>query len=117
MKISEILKAGKAVIADPKNFTQDGSYAKVSKESDVSVYGNDPEATCFCSIGALQRVNGEGDHNVRGVGYLDIALSQLTLPGPRYMHITSANDNFPHETVMKIWDRAIELAEKDEADD
>jgi len=63
MTTKELLIAARALIADPEHFTQrwfaaraDGSTE--SKEG-YSLEINDPEATRFCSLGALYHVAGE----------------------------------------------------------
>jgi hypothetical protein len=108
MKISEKLIAGKKLIENPDNWIK-GYYAKIKKGDASHVSGNFPEATCFCSIGAIQRVTGTNHHWGDCVNYLDKAAVRLFESS-----ITNANDELPHESVMVIWDKAIEIAKYDE---
>ena len=108
MKISNRLIAGKKLIENPDNWIK-GHYAKFTKNDVSHLYGNDPEATCFCSIGALQRVNANNFHWGDGTRYLDIAAHQLFT-----LSVTSVNDDLDHKDVMRMWDHAIALAKHDE---
>ena len=103
MKISEKLEAAKALIADPKNWTQD-TYAR-----DVHGEPTSPEsmdAVCWCSLGALKKT----DSYLEGAGLLLRSISGVS----KHPFIPSFNDTRTHEEVMAMWDRAIELAKSDE---
>ena len=51
MKPSQQLRAAKALISKPENWTQD-EYAKNSDGDGTDV--NDDDAVCFCALGAVQ---------------------------------------------------------------
>ena len=109
MKPSELLIKAKAVIADPKHWTQD-VYAKDAEGRATKTLS--PDAACWCSLGALEKVApGEDTHSTRSAaaGYL---LNVSIECG--YTGIPDFNDNSSHEAVMKAWDKAIKLAKEDE---
>ena len=109
MKPSELLIKAKAVIADPKHWTQ-GWYAKDAKG--YSTGPAEPNAVCWCSVGALRAVaHEENTYSTRSAaaGYLARVSAECG-----YNDIPDFNDNSSHETVMKAWDKAIKLAKEDE---
>lgn len=104
MKISEQLKAGKALIENPANWLQ-GNYTNLdSEDADLQ------KATCFCSVGAAFKVMGAG--NCLGpdssiiTSYLAKAVGLMT-----GVQVIVYNDSHTHPEVMAMWDKAIELAE------
>jgi len=100
MKISEQLKAAKAKIASPANWTQE-LYAKDAEG--VACRGNNPKATCFCSLGALQAVN-----NSYGDTASQPAINVLkTFMGG---DVPEFNDSATHPQVMEAFDKAIMYA-------
>ncbi len=109
MKPSELLVKAKAVIADPKHWTQ-GWYAK-----DAKGYSTGPstsKAVCWCSIGAIDKVaHEESTYAARfaATRYLAVVSDKYGYSG-----ITDFNDNSSHKVVMKAWDKAIKLAKEDE---
>ena len=109
MKPSELLTKAKAVIADPKHWTQ-GWYAKDAEGQ--SVGPRKSYAVCWCSLGALDKIaheeNTYSTHST-AAGYLDVAADECGYSG-----IPDFNDNSSHEAVMRAWDKAIKLAKEDE---
>ena len=109
MKPSELLTKAKAVIADPKHWTQ-GWYAKDAEGQPVGPRKS--YAVCWCSLGALDKVaheeNTYSTHSTTA-GYLDVVSVECGYSG-----IPDFNDNSSHEIVMKAWDKAIKLAKEDE---
>ena len=109
MKPSELLIKAKAVIADPKHWTQ-GSYAKDAEGRNVGPAK--PDAVCWCSIGAIDKVaHEESTYAARfaATRYLAVVSDKYGYSG-----ITDFNDNSSHKVVMKAWDKAIKLAKEDE---
>ena len=109
MKPSELLTKAKAVIADPKHWAQ-GWYAKDAKGQ--SVGPRKPDAVCWCSLGALEKVAYEEDTYktcLAATGYLFKVSAECG-----YIGIPYFNDNSSHEAVMKAWDKAIKLAKEEE---
>ena len=112
MMPSEILRAAKAVIENPENWTKE-VYAKANKEggSNDHLLGHEEGATCWCSVGALQRVmNSELVWSLeRRLGEAARALTQ-----DNFETAVHYNDNRTHAEVMQMFDRAIEMAEEEE---
>lgn len=50
----EYLKAARAVIEKPENFTT-GDWARDAEGTSVDV--TDPKATCYCTLGAMRKVS------------------------------------------------------------
>ena len=83
------------------------------------------EAVCFCSIGALMRVNNfSKDTYERGMGKLlgedalhDAVVKMLKEEAPdpedEINGVVGFNDHYGHAKVLKMFDLAIELAKKD----
>ncbi len=109
MKPSELLTKAKAVIADPKHWTQ-GWYAKDAEGQPVGP--RESYAVCWCSLGALDKVAHEENTYktcLAATGYLFEASAECG-----YIGIPYFNDNSSHEAVMRAWDKAIKLAKEDE---
>ena len=114
MKTSEILKAGKALIIDPKNWTQ-GAYFRnaegaviIRLSTEIIPIG----VACMCSYGALRVVNNKpNDFGLIGEDYLRIAVNSID-NNTRAVDIY--NDHHTHSEVMELWDKATQLAEEDE---
>ena len=109
MKPSELLIKAKAVIADPKHWTQ-GWYAQDA--NGYSTEPSTPNAVCWCSVGALEKVAYEEDTYSTRFAAKRCLFEVSSEYG--YSGITDFNDNSSHETVMKAWDKAIKLAEEAE---
>jgi hypothetical protein len=108
MTPAEILRAAKALIADPKRWTM-GEYARDTAGAFVSP--TDPAACCFCAIGALARAAGRPVCDIEredlpAAGFLQEACRET---GAYFPH--RVNDDGGHAAVMAMYDRAISLAE------
>lgn len=104
MKTSEILIAAKALIDTPEKWTR-GSFARDSENYHVDFYSKD--AVCYCSLGALYK-------SQQGIHSLEAALAKRHLWYAAGESIAEYNDTHTHPEVMAVWDKAIELAKKDE---
>lgn len=93
--VRETLIKAKALITDPKNWTQ-GAYARTG--DGVPVPLSHSAAVCFCSMGAIRRISGE-----LGAPYQ--ALKREI--GPSDM-VCEYNDSHTHEEVLALFDKAIE---------
>lgn len=102
MKLSEQLKAAKALIEKPENWLQ----GKYSDKNGIQ------ESTCFCSVGAIHRVLGNGAH-APDRNALTQAVGKVM--GTDYTDVTTYNDTHSHAEVMTMWDKAINLLEAEEA--
>ncbi len=109
MKPSELLTKAKAVIADPRRWTQ-GWYAKDAEGQPVG--SRKSYAVCWCSLGALHAVaHEENTYNTRSAAAWYLTRVSVEFG---YIGISDFNDNSSHEAVMKAWDKAIKLAKEDE---
>lgn len=106
MKTSEKLRAAKAKIADPANWCQ------LTFAMDANGEPCDPrsgEAVQWCAIGAIDSFNW---FDLSPEDYLRRA--SLELFGAV---VGAANDCLGHSAVMRVYDRAIEMAEAEEGSD
>lgn len=110
MKVSEALVRAKALIEDPAHWIQ-GYFAKDVNGFVVSLYGND--ACCFCASGAQQRacvddpVCAQAEKALKDAAY--VLFNRLS--------VVSVNDDRDrkHEDIMRLFDRAIQIAQAEEA--
>lgn len=101
MKISEQLKAAKALISDPSKWIK-GEYAEDSEGNSV-----EPEAwyACkFCSLGAIRHANNYETDYTDPVHFLEQALK---------IDVPAWNDRATHEEIMVGFDKAITIAESE----
>ncbi|MBO9108771.1 hypothetical protein J5288_08650 [Agrobacterium sp. S2/73] len=112
MDTVHILKEARALIADEKNWIQ-GYYS--SDEEGVYVRPHEPEATCFCSVGAMHKVMDLPLHESipEPVGILFAADEKLrdNFDGSFEGVIVNFNDENSHAEVLALFDRAIARAE------
>ena len=125
MKTSTILKRAKKLISDPKRWTRH-AYARTASRECAPV---DPDAKCWCAIGAVSKVVG---FDPDFVGHLNELLSIDPVSEPLRALSTAArrfgehasvddiaidivNDRRDHATVLRMFDSAIRLAERQEA--
>ena len=108
MKPSELLIKAQAVIADPRRWTQ-GWYAKNAEGKSVGPCK--PDAVCWCSVGAIDKVaHEESTYAARFAATRYLARVSAECG---YSDVSDFNDNSSHEAVMKAWDKAIKLAKED----
>lgn len=103
MKTSELLIQAKAVIADPAKWAQN-TYAKNSQG--VRVGADNPDAICFCSVGALQKISPK----CYGAYALEVWQAMELLDDGCSEDILAYNDTHTHAEVMDVWDKAIQMA-------
>lgn len=114
MNVVDVLEMGRGLISDEKNWTRK-AYARDSVGTVIEA--EDPEAVCWCSVGALKKVTSncttsctccEGPIGLfRGsFELLDIAVQEFAI-GENMIRF---NDTHTHAGVLAVWDRAIELA-------
>lgn len=125
MTALQMLKDGRALIADRQNWTQ-GSYARMSRDGDgpypIGCSSSSPRAVCWCSVGALAKQAYEMDEDgeifgktpahldARGEAYDYLTRSVVLVTGGKYVSMENYNDSHSHELVLGIWDYAIILA-------
>ena len=112
MKVSEFLIKAKSFIEKPENWTQ-GWYAKNSAGEEISAAS--PEATCWCSLGALRKAAiTEDRYAIKEVKSIAVERLHYVIESLGGNGISNFNDHNDHETVMKVWDRAIKAAQEAE---
>lgn len=99
---ADTLRKAKALISDPKNWNTDGNYFK----------GGDPSTECMCVYGALSTAMGIGI----GIAHTNDTILHDASMGLFRMDPVKLNDHpdTTHADIMALFDRAIELAEKEE---
>ena len=104
----EILRAGRELLSDPARCTK-GAYARTAQGKDVDP--GSPYATCWCSHGAFSKVSGKSVYS-ENPGREFLAKAFGGKPEVLKEHwITEGHDASDHPTILRAWDRAIELAE------
>ena len=107
MKTSVLLRAAKALIDTPDKWTK-GEFARTKTGRKCKVESS--RATCFCSLGAIERIPARPFtvSALRGRQMLKDVMRRdnITIP------ISVFNDSATHDEVMKLFDRAIALAEE-----
>lgn len=100
------LIAARAVIADPAHWTR-GVMARDSRG--LSVLPNEPEAFCFCMLGALRKVVGKFNPSGEHKSFLRDAIQAYTC---KSMPIGDFNDDdtHGHDDVLQVFNMAIEKA-------
>ncbi|MBD9544279.1 hypothetical protein IB276_33070 [Ensifer sp. ENS04] len=99
----DLLTEAQKLIRDPKHWTQ-GVYARNKDGNEVS--SRNPDAVCFCSMGAIYVAAGEHLYekpHLEAVRLLNTVID-IDAGIPRF------NDTHTHEEVMELFDRARELA-------
>jgi len=104
-------RAAKAIIEKPENWTK-GSFARSATGGAVPT--DDPEAVCFCALGACLKSSPKGpfSDNLQELIQAATELGSNESDEASLRGITWINDNSGHEAVMKMFDRAIELAKE-----
>lgn len=107
-KVAEFLIEAKKVIEDPTRWTT-GWFAKTV--AGVRCSALDDEATCFCSMGALEYYNGrELLYDEKGT----VAhLARDVLESVMEERLVSFNDRHSHTEVMQKWAEAIKFSQKE----
>ena len=110
MTPKESLIAARALIQDEKNWIQRSYYSDADGNNDCIF----EEATCFCTVGALFRVNKReisgDDHKLPGARYLQRAARQILGTDNDSMQVVfDYNDTLNHPDVLDLFDRAIAL--------
>lgn len=107
-KVSEFLIEAKKVIEDPTRWTTE-AYAK--DENGNTIDPCHENASCFCSLGALESLCRTPDIGVTDLWYN----ARSTLDTVMQRDVAGYNDNHTHEEVMQKWDEAINLAKAQES--
>jgi len=107
--VAETLQRAKALIEDPSRWIK-GAFAKPNKNAaDWFTHGAHPKAGAWCMLGAVERV--DGPFEVEAKRTLAKAIS-----GFEWIDGVSEYNDAPHRRhrdVLKKFDKAIALAEKE----
>lgn len=103
--IASKLRAAKALIATPETWCQ-GTWGRTACDAPATRGRN---AARFCSWGALVQLLGISGYGA-ALGYLNKAALEMGHTGA-----TNLNDLTDHPTVLRMFDRAIALAEQEAA--
>ena len=108
MKTHEVLQKARDLLADRKHWAQNWfAYDKYGSR----VGPTDKRATCWCSAGAICKVEGRDDNQSRALDLLDEALLVHFNWGKG---VPDYNDIHTHEQVLAVFSKAIELAKVEE---
>lgn len=103
----EFLKAVRALIEKPENFTT-GDWARDSEGNGVDV--DDPRATCFCTLGAMRKIAAtKSDWATK----CDIEPHLYAYAGKYGMTTAGYNDVRGHTAVLDMFDSIIDKFEKE----
>lgn len=105
MASADIIRAARARIADPKNWTECASARDAQGRAVSSI---NPKACSWCALGAVLSVS-HGKGNAELVA-LETAVDQLF---PDQVFIAGVNDNLGHAAVLQMYDAAIAAAERE----
>ena len=106
MASADILRAARARIADPKNWTQN-TFAKDADGVELTSYdlsGDEYSAVCWCAYGAIYAESSEPFSDAGH--FLRRAARELF-----NSTVIRVNDYFGHDAVMRLYDAAIAAAE------
>ena len=106
------LRAARALISDPKRWTQGGGQLLFKGARDArgkNCWPDDPEAACWCATGAIAKVEDrpagqEAAEEALGAGLCHAFGLWPTIP---YF-----NDRHGHDDVLTMFDAAIEIQQK-----
>lgn len=101
----ELLKAARDLIADPAHHTT-RAYGRDAAGARLST-GFAPEAVCWCAVGALQCA---ALQPVAGNWKLALDTLEEAAQDLFEADVVSVNDGRGHGPVMRMYDRAIEMA-------
>jgi len=112
-EVKELLVATKALILDPKHWTQ-RSWAR--DKGGISTSEADKSAYCFCLSGALNRANIDMIKSGKSKGFPKVRAQALLNQGCRSKscgeNFILFNDTHPHAEVISLLDSVIKTLEE-----
>lgn len=112
MNTVKILKDARALIADEKNWMR-GEY--FGTQSGGILCAGDPEADCFCSIGAIAHATKQQNiYDVEQSKAVKLLLNCIE-DEQTFYSVAAFNDAHEHADVIALFDRAIARAEREVA--
>jgi len=109
MKTSELLRAAQELIRDKSKWTR-GAYGRDAAGESVDDVDSITAAESFCALGAVHFVSGD---EVDEGPWFEALRRAAIIAGES--SVVSVNDVLGHDAVMKMFDRAIEIAEAEES--
>lgn len=109
MKAVTVLKRARKLLSNPERWTK-GAFAKDRRGQRVP--SGDPKAVCYCAAGALKRCAGNGVLWVVATSYL-VRAARRGNYSPANVWYYNDHPRRTHAQVMRWFDRAIALAEKE----
>ncbi len=109
--IKQTLVKAKEAIQDPNTWTQ-GRSARMADGKPT--YPGDSDASCFCSVGAIEKVTLATGDKARYPLYAGAIAELSAVLFPKFSGIAQMNDSSSHGQVMAYFDRAIAAASDDE---
>jgi hypothetical protein len=114
MSLADDIRAARAVIEDPDNWTQGAMALDADGNSTPS---NSETAVCFCALGAVRRAMKEpanpGHGRPRGNAVIDALHTVVRETTGQKYFIDHFNDVHSHAEVLAMFDKAIARAEKE----
>lgn len=107
----EILKAARELIAKPERWTR-GCMARDELGNHVGV--DDPEATCWCALGAISKASCCKDDDewwIAAIPAEEVVRRKIVALGFTMPAISSFNDSHDHAEVLALFDAAIASAQ------
>jgi hypothetical protein len=101
-----VLINAKALIADPKNWTQ-GVFARNADGYSTGVHEED--AICFCTLGAIA-VAGDNQKWAQQIAINTLSKIITVNASNDAVSVGAFNDTHTHEEVMELFDKAIKEA-------
>lgn len=116
MQPIDILKGTRELLSDPARWTK-GQFARNKKGSDT--YSTSGDAVCWCVQGALRKIyNDDASPIILAAQLIERALpadlvSGANNAGKDPIVVFNDDPNTKHEDVLRVLDKAIELAAKE----
>ena len=107
MQVKQALIKARELIADRNHWTQ-GASARDDRGAPVPY--TDPDAMCWCSMGAIGKVVSEAEQTPVGVVIALRGGIKHLKSFTSFTSIASFNDNSTHTQVLEAFDKAIENA-------
>lgn len=100
----KVLREARALISDPDRWTQG---TRALDKGGKAVEAQDKAAVCWCAEGAMMKVSGRPLRCAPGLYELRAAAGDLF----HTYNIWGVNDQYWHDEVLQMFDRAIKIAE------
>jgi hypothetical protein len=106
LPVSEILIKAKAEIANPARWTRE-AYARDEDGQAVDIF--DPNATCFCAVGAIRRQTPTPRVINMPIEYAVMAVNEVARAKARTIYHHNDHPETSHEDIIQVFDEAIRV--------